>query len=80
MPDDKNKQTSDAEKKQKKEFWRATSFFSQISVTIIACVLIGVFLGKFLDGVLNTSPFLLLVFSLLGAGAAIKSIFDMPQK
>ncbi|NLM60667.1 MAG: AtpZ/AtpI family protein [Clostridiales bacterium] len=39
-------------------------------------VLLGVFLGKFLDSLLNTSPWLLLVFSLLGAGAAIKSLYD----
>jgi ATP synthase protein I len=45
-----------------------------------ACVLIGVFLGRFLDNLLNTSPWLLLLFSLLGVGAALKALFDLAAK
>ncbi|NLV86096.1 MAG: AtpZ/AtpI family protein [Clostridiales bacterium] len=45
-----------------------------------ACVLIGVFLGRFLDNLLGTSPWLLLLFSLLGAGAAFKTLLDLGQK
>jgi len=76
---DENKQNlnTENEKREKKELFRALSFFSQISVTIISCIVIGVILGKFLDGVFGTSPVLLLIFSLLGTGAAFKSIFDM---
>jgi ATP synthase protein I len=65
---------------QRGELLRALTFFSQISVTIVACVAIGVFLGKFLDGFFGTSPWLLLVFSFLGMAAAFKSIFDVAQK
>ena len=67
-------------KENRKEFMRALAFFSQIGVTIIACILIGIFLGKFLDGVFGTSPWLLLVFSFLGVAAAFKSIFNMANK
>ena len=67
-------------KEQRGELRRALTFFSQISVTIIACVVIGVLLGRFLDNLLGTSPWLLLVFSLLGAAAAFKSIFDIANK
>lgn len=63
-----------------KEFLRALSFFSQIGITMAACVFIGVILGKYLDNLLGTSPWLLLVFSLLGAGAAFKSLFDLGNK
>jgi len=42
-----------------------------------ACVLIGVFLGKLFDQLLGTAPWLLLLFSFLGAGAAIKAIIDL---
>jgi ATP synthase protein I len=42
-----------------------------------ACVLIGVFLGRFLDGLLGTSPWLLLLCSLLGVGAALKAVFEL---
>ena len=68
------------EKKQRRELMHAISFLSQIAVTMAASVLIGVFLGRFLDKLLGTTPWLLLVFSLLGVIAAIKAIFDMGMK
>jgi ATP synthase protein I len=58
----------------------ALRFFSQIAVTIIACLAIGVFLGIWLDGLLGTSPWLLLVFSFLGMGAAFKSIIELGKR
>jgi ATP synthase protein I len=67
-------------KKQGRELLRALSFFSQIGITMAACVLIGVFLGRFLDNLLGTSPWLLLLFSILGAVAALKAIFDLGQR
>ena len=45
-----------------------------------ACVLIGVGLGKLLDNLLGTTPWFLLAFSLLGAGASIKALFDLAEK
>jgi len=66
--------------KDRNEFLRGLSFLSQIGITIVACVLIGVLLGRFLDNLLGTTPILLLVFSFLGAAAAFKSIFDMASK
>ena len=42
-------------------------------------ILIGVLLGKYLDDLFGTSPWLLLVFSFLGAGAAIGSLFNIPK-
>ena len=70
----------DKKKKWGGELVRALSLFSQIGFTIAACVLVGVFLGRFLDNLLGTRPWLLLVFSLLGAGAAFKSLFEFTQK
>ena len=62
------------------EFARAMAFFLQISVSIIACLSVGIFLGWLLDRLLNTSPWLLMVFSFLGVAAAFKSIFDFAKK
>lgn len=72
----------DKKRKQLKnsETFRAISYFSQIGVTMASSVLVGVLLGKYLDGLLGTSPWLLLVFSFLGVGAALKSLFNMPEK
>ncbi|MGI6566134.1 MAG: AtpZ/AtpI family protein [Limnochordia bacterium] len=55
---------------------RALAYFSQIGITMAASVLIGVLLGRYLDILLGTAPWLGLVFSLLGAGAAIKLMFS----
>ena len=61
-------------------FVQSLSFLSQIGVTIIACIAVGILLGRFLDLLLGTTPWLLLVFTLLGIASAFKSIFDMAKK
>ena len=66
----KDKQTKNS------EALRAFVHISQIGVTMAASVLIGVLLGRYLDGLLGTTPWLLLFFSLAGVGAAIKSLLD----
>jgi len=66
--------------KQRKELLNAFSFFSQVGIMMASCVLVGVLLGKFLDDVLGTAPWLLLLFSLLGAAASFKSVFDLANK
>ena len=53
---------------------------AQLGITLMACVFAGVFLGKLLDRLLGTTPWLLLVFSLLGAAAAIREIAVMGKK
>jgi len=67
-------------KNQGNEFVRAYALLLQIGVTIIACLAVGIVIGYFLDRLLGTSPWLLLVFSLFGMGAAFKSIFDFSKK
>ena len=67
-------------KPQQNEFARAMAFFMQISVSILACLAVGIFLGWLLDRLLGTSPWLLMIFSFLGVGAAFKSIFDFAKK
>jgi len=78
MPEDITMPKDD--KPQQNEFARALSFFLQISVTIIACLAVGLLLGWWLDRLLDTSPWLLMVFTFLGVGAAFKSIFDFARK
>ena len=62
---------------ERREFAKALTFLSQIAITMAACVFIGVLLGNFLDRLLGTSPWLLLIFSLLGIGASFKALIDM---
>ena len=68
------------ETKQQNYFVKALSFFSLIGTTIMACVVIGIFLGRFLDGLFGTSPWLLLIFSFLGAAAAFKAVYELVSK
>jgi len=58
----------------------ALTCISQIGFTIAASILTGVLIGKFLDHLLGTSPWMLLIFSILGVGAAIKSLFDLSKE
>ena len=67
-------------KPQQNEFSRALAFFLQISVTIIACIAVGIFLGWILDRFFGTSPWLLMICTFFGVGAAFKSIFDFAKK
>ena len=63
-----------------KEFMRAFAVLTQIGITIIACIGLGIFLGWLLDRLLGTSPWLILVFTFLGIAAAFKSIFDFAKR
>ena len=67
-------------KKERKEIIRAMGLMTQIGLTIIVCVALGIFLGRFLDDTLGTSPWLLLVFTLLGCASAVKAMVDLAKK
>ena len=58
----------------------ATSMLSQIGVSIVACLLVGVMLGRFLDNLLGSAPWLLILFSLLGVAAAFRSILELAKR
>lgn len=72
----------DKEDKQQKKTssssaWGGLAQVSQMGVTMAVSVLLGVVIGKYLDDFFHTSPWLLIFFSLLGMGAALKYVFDM---
>jgi len=72
--------TSHNKKEQRKQLLHALSFLSQIGITMAACVLIGVILGRLFDGIFGTAPWLLLLFSFFGVGAAFKALYDLLHK
>jgi len=63
-----------------RDWVKALAFLSQIGITIAACIVVGVFLGIFLDRIFGISPILTIICSLLGLIAAFKSIFDLAKK
>ena len=63
--------------KDNRAFVRGLAMLSQIGLTFVVCMGIGVFLGRVLDDWLGTSPWLFFVFSLLGIAAAFKAVYDI---
>lgn len=76
-PHEKDKQDR---KKHTSDLVKGMSMISQIGVMILACVVIGLFAGRFLDNWLGTSPWLTLLFTFLGAGAAFKYMYELAKK
>lgn len=68
------------DRKHNRELLRGLYMVSQIGFTVAACLLVGVLLGRFLDSVFGSAPLLLIVFSLFGAGAGFKSIYELVKK
>jgi len=59
---------------------RAMSLLTQLGLTVVFCLAAGIALGWWLDVRFDTSPWLLIIFSLLGLGAAVKSLFDLIKR
>ena len=59
------------------EIMRATGLFMQLGLSMVFCVVIGFFIGRFLDGFLGTLPVLMIIFSFIGLGAALKVMYDI---
>ena len=64
----------------KNGFLQAFAFLSHFGITIIVCIGIALFAGYQLDRWLGTSPWMLLLFVVLGIMAAFKSIIDFAKK
>ena len=67
-------------KNDKDGFLQALALLTQISFTIIACITIALLIGFYLDRFLGTSPWMLLLFTVLGIFAALKSIYDFAKR
>ena len=51
------------------------TLLSQVGITMIANIFVGLFIGKYLDQWLNTSPLFLLLFIFIGVFSGIKSVY-----
>ena len=67
-------------KKEKSDIAKGLGLMTQIGLTCALCIGLGVFAGRFLDGWLGTSPWLLFLFAFFGCGAAVKSMMDIAKK
>lgn len=55
--------------------WRAITLVTLIGVDMAVCVVAGVLLGKYLDGLFATNPVFLLVGLLAGLGLGVYSVY-----
>jgi len=67
-------------KEERKSILRAMSLLMHLSISIVVCVGLSIFIGRTLDNWLNTTPWLLLVFVFLGVIAAFKLMYDMAKR
>ncbi len=58
---------------------RHTSIAS-IGITLVAATFIGLGIGLYLDKLFSTSPWLMLIFLLLGIAAGFKNMFAQAKK
>lgn len=64
-------------KKDKNSVAKALALYTQMGVTMAACIIVSFFIGRLLDGWLGTSPIFLLIFMLIGLIASIRSMYIM---
>jgi ATP synthase protein I len=57
--------------------WAAALRLTGIGFYIVACILLGVFSGLWLDGKLDTSPLFIILGLVLGLGLAVFGIYRM---
>ncbi|KKB36525.1 ATP synthase protein I [Bacillus thermotolerans] len=60
--------------KSRKNAWKAMSLYSAILAQLTGSVLIGIFAGRWLDGIWNSEPLGLIVGLLIGLAAGIFSM------
>jgi ATP synthase protein I len=61
-------------KKKNKDLAKEIGYFSTLGLQVAFAVLIGYFFGHWLDGKLDTSPWLTYIFLLVGILAAFRNI------
>jgi len=67
-------------KKELRQIFKALGLITYMGISVVISVGAGIFIGWLLDRWLCTTPWLLLVFTLLGIAAAIKSMYMMAKR
>lgn len=56
------------------------ALITQVGISMVTPILLGLYIGKKLDGWLNTSPLFLLILIILGIGASFTNLFKIVEK
>ena len=68
------------DKEDRKNLAKGMSFFSQLGITALVCVALGVFIGIGLDRVFSTEYVFTIIFSVLGIISAIRTMVSIAKK
>ena len=68
------------DKEDRKNLARGMSLLTQMGLTALVCVALGVFIGYWLDRLFSTAPVFIIIFSILGIVSAIKTMVDVAKK
>ena len=53
---------------------------NQLGITLAVSIALPLFVGHWLDGLLDTSPWLFLIFTLLGIGSAFRNMYVLVNR
>ena len=67
-------------KKNNKNMYKNLALITQVGLSIVTPILLGVYLGGLLDKKLNTNGVLTLIFIILGSGAGFLNLFKLIDK
>ena len=63
-----------------RKLWRTLGVLSTVGITLVAATMIGLYLGVWLDRLFGTSPWLTILFLLLGIGAGFRNLFHYVKR
>jgi len=63
-----------------RRMWRQAGQFGFIGIEFGVATAIGFFVGEWLDGKLDTKPWLSLIFALFGIAAASRDLYSMVKR
>lgn len=66
--------------KDKRGILVAFALVSQLGFSMVIPIFLCFFVGKFLDDIINVSPLFLIIFILVGVGAAFRNLFYLVSK
>lgn len=63
-----------------RDFLKAWAIIPQVALVMLTPILLCIIFGHFLDGLLNTGVVFLVIFTILGVGAAFRSLYMFCMK
>ena len=67
-------------KEEDRKLFRMLGALSTVGITLVVSTVIGYFIGHWLDGKFDTTPWLTVVFLLVGIAAGFKNLYDQTRK